>query len=125
MHDPIVLVVDDDADICYLLQQILDIRNINYVTAHSLQDAKRVLAAIRPTHIFLDMKLPDGCGFEYAQSINQTFPTIKVVITTSYFEDVEARNYVHDKFSIMRKPFNLQDVEEALASGEMVASNCP
>jgi DNA-binding NtrC family response regulator len=60
-----VLVVDDEPDICFLFEKILQKRNVQTEFAKSLADATILIENSSPYLIFLDNSLPDGRGVEF------------------------------------------------------------
>ena len=78
------LIIEDEIDICYLLSKLLTKKKIqaNYVT--SIADAKEALKKYKPEIVFLDNRLPDGKGVDFAWYIKQTNPGIKVAMITAY-----------------------------------------
>ncbi|MEE4185623.1 MAG: sigma-54 dependent transcriptional regulator [Gammaproteobacteria bacterium] len=59
-----VLLVDDDAEFCAGLAELLQLQGHDTVVAHSLSDAKSVVAERSFDLVLLDLMLPDGSGLE-------------------------------------------------------------
>jgi two-component system, OmpR family, response regulator len=78
------LVVDDEKDICYLLNNILKQKNISVSLAGSLAEAKKVTQTTQPSIVFLDNHLPDGLGLEYIRTLKETIPGTRVVMITAH-----------------------------------------
>jgi two-component SAPR family response regulator len=78
------LIIDDEIDICYLLKGILVNKEmeVNYVT--SIADAVVALEKHKPEIIFLDNRLPDGRGVDFAEHIKKVNPEAKVAMITAY-----------------------------------------
>jgi CheY-like chemotaxis protein len=64
MGKPVVLIVDDEPDICELLAITLEGMEIASRTAHDLGQAKRELSNGELDLCLTDMRLPDGDGLD-------------------------------------------------------------
>jgi DNA-binding NtrC family response regulator len=82
-HDPIAMIVDDDDDLSFLLENILKTRNIKVLSAHNLNDAQDYLAQSKPDVVFLDNWFPDGFGVNFIRKIKSTGNDIKIIMMTS------------------------------------------
>ncbi len=56
------LIVEDNIDSARMMAALVAIEGYSASTAHSLRDARRMLALQQPDVIFLDLNLPDGSG---------------------------------------------------------------
>jgi len=117
---PRVLIVDDEVDMCWALENILMLEGCKTHTATSGQGG---LDLIRNLHshislLFLDAKLPDIDGLEFADFVRQNYPKIKIIIITGYYyRDSDAvqqalANNLFDGF--IGKPFNISEIRSAL-----------
>lgn len=79
------LIIDDEADICFLLGSILRQRNFQTVFAGSIAEAEKVLAEHQDQGvIFLDNHLPDGLGINYLIALKKKYPSCTVVMITAH-----------------------------------------
>jgi DNA-binding NtrC family response regulator len=88
---PLVLVVDDDADLCASLWDVLREHGFRACLAH---DAATAVARVREDGyrvILLDMKLPDGDGSQVFQSARGTVSAGQVVVMTGHQAETEPR----------------------------------
>jgi CheY-like chemotaxis protein len=79
-HAPRVLIVDDQADICQMLTQVLEPDGYETETAIS---GKRALAAVRdhvPDLILLDVSMPGMDGYEVASLLKSDPKTASIPI---------------------------------------------
>jgi two-component system, OmpR family, response regulator len=78
------LIIDDEIDICYLLSGLLIKKKIQVDYVNSIADAVLALEKQKPEIIFLDNRLPDGKGVDFAGYIKNTYPAVKVAMITAY-----------------------------------------
>lgn len=102
------LIVDDEADICYLLKGILRHKNIEADHVSTLHDAKKFLQACEPPVIFLDNHLSDGLGINYVRQFKEQHPRTKIIMITAHdnSEDRE-RAYAEGADFFIGKPFTV------------------
>ena len=82
---PIILIIDDEHDICYLLGSMLKQKEIRTVFASSLSEADNILEHKEEfAFIFLDNHLPDGLGVNYIKRIKRNCPSCKVIMITAH-----------------------------------------
>jgi len=78
-----VLIVDDEPDICFLLDRILHKRNLKTGFAYNLAEAARVMYSDRPSLVFLDNNLPDGQGIDFIPYLKRHYPNTRVIMVTA------------------------------------------
>lgn len=83
MHTP-ALIVDDETDICFLLNGILKQKNIKANLAGSLAEAEKLIEKQPPSIIFLDNHLPDGIGLENIRRFKKNNPHAKLIMITAH-----------------------------------------
>lgn len=93
-NNPQALIIDDEADICYLLKDILKHKNIEAAYATTLAEAKQILQQYELAVIFLDNHLADGFGMDYIRHFKKEYPFSKIVMITA-----------HDNFSDRQKAY--------------------
>lgn len=81
---PHALIIDDEPDICELLELTLGRMNIDTRAATNLHQARELLAKHRFDLCLTDMKLPDGNGLELVEHIQQNYPKIPVAMITAH-----------------------------------------
>ena len=79
-----VLIIDDEADICYLLSTLLKQKNLEAEYVNTLTDAAVALKKMIPEIVFLDNHLPDGLGMNFIEYIKNHYPKIKIVMITAH-----------------------------------------
>ncbi|MDH5257522.1 MAG: sigma-54 dependent transcriptional regulator [Gammaproteobacteria bacterium] len=80
----LVLVVDDEPDICELIQITLLRMNMESHTAGTLAEANALLARNRYDLCLTDMRLPDGNGIELVETISKDYSDTPVAMITAH-----------------------------------------
>ena len=78
------LIIDDEPDIRELLEITLGRMKLDTRSARNLKEAKECLAREHYDLCLTDMRLPDGCGLELVQFIQQQYPQLPVAMITAY-----------------------------------------
>lgn len=110
MRSPLILVVDDDSELCTNLCDIFHHQKIRILTANDSANASRALQQKHFHVILVDMKLPDGHGSELLEVIKTLNPLAKTIVVTGYMSEMESR--VQDAVAgganaVIYKPFNI------------------
>jgi CheY-like chemotaxis protein len=111
---PRILVVDDEPDMCWILENILRPAGYAVTTTTSGAEALELLARGSYAAAFVDAKLPDLDGLELAALIRQQSPHTALVLISGYFypEDKTIAKGLQDELFIgfVAKPFGLEEV---------------
>ena len=117
--DPVkkALIVDDEADICFPLSNILRQANIQPVLAGSITEAENILQSPNSFYyVFLDNYLPDGLGINQVKKWKESYPSIHLIMIAahdSYQERNKATADGADHF--ISKPFSKDMIVQTLA----------
>jgi DNA-binding NtrC family response regulator len=116
LNQPLILVVDDDKDLCDSLWEIFRERGFRVSLAHDVPEATQQLAQRQFQVILVDMKLPNGSGTQILESLRQSNSQGRCVMITGFRAEMERR--VEDAMrqgasAVCFKPFN---VDELLAT---------
>lgn len=121
-----VLIIEDEGDLCLLLNILLDGTGTDVEHVQSIAKAEEYLLQEEPSLILLDNRLPDGFGIDFLSVIKEEHPAIKVIMISGVdaaAQDVALENGA-DAF--LRKPFTKaqlhQAVTELLSNEEAVTS---
>lgn len=101
------LVVDDEADLCRLMQITLRKMNINSDVAYSLATANHYLDHNRYDFCLTDLKLPDGSGIELVKRISSSSSAPVAVITAHGNMDLAIEALKLGAFDFVNKPLEL------------------
>jgi two-component system response regulator HydG len=86
---PLVMVVDDDRDLCDTLWDLFREHNLRVCLAHSADEADRLLNDRQQDVVLLDLKLPGAGGAEVYRMLRQSCPCSKVIIITGYRDEMK------------------------------------
>jgi len=84
MNNHTALVVDDEPDICELLELTLSRMKVKTRSAANLSEARALLEQQRFDICLTDMRLPDGNGIELVRHIQQLNYELPVAVITAY-----------------------------------------
>ena len=106
-----VLIIDDDRDFAQSLAMILDVKGYDVREAHSLHDARAVMAREEIDVFFLDLKLRDGSGESFLPSI-RTYSADALIIVMTGFSTFEIEEKLIGKGAslVARKPVEIDQV---------------
>jgi CheY-like chemotaxis protein len=122
----VVLVVDDDPDICWALERVLGGLGAQCIRALDGRGALQAARVNRPTMALLDAKLPDIDGLELARKLRVADPGILVLVVSGYFykDDPAIQAALEQRLihGFIEKPFShaevIETVNDALAARE-------
>jgi CheY-like chemotaxis protein len=89
VRQPLVLVVDDDCELCQSLWDVFHDRGYRVALAHNERNAGRHLGGTEFQVVLIDMKLPDGDGREVLDRVRRLNPQARTVLITGHRSDTE------------------------------------
>ena len=120
------LIVDDEPDICELLELTLGRMNIETRAATDLAQARELLAQYRFDLCLTDMKLPDGNGVELVEHITQNYPKTPVAMITAHGNmEWAIKALKAGAFDFVSKPVDLQILRNLVNTALRVSENSP
>jgi len=112
-----VLIVDDEADICELIEITLMRMNIASQSALNLTDAKFLLESEHFDLCLTDMHLPDGNGIELVEHVQKNYSDIPIAVITAHGNmDSAVKALKAGAFDFVSKPVDLQILRNLIAS---------
>lgn len=112
---PAVLIVEDDKNLVLILKKILEREGFVIEEANNLREARSKFYQYEYDTIIVDLKLPDGNGFELIKEFKSAKDMIPIIVITAFSDwssAVEAMRL--GAFYYIRKPFDNVDVIETL-----------
>ena len=79
-----LLVIDDDADLQYSLGRIFDSSNLEITAVSSGEEGLRLLPALQPDLVMMDLRLTGMSGLETLRRIRQADSKLLVILMTAY-----------------------------------------
>jgi len=117
IDQPLVLVVDDDHDLCQNLWDVLRARGYRVYLAHDDKQAAECLQGKAFKVVLIDMKLPGGDGRAVFQLVRQRNPETRTVLVTGHRSEMD-RLIQHVKAegadAVCYKPFDVPALLELL-----------
>lgn len=114
-QQPLVLFVDDEEDLCTLMQMMLSRMGIETHVAYHIAQAKKMLSEHHYDVCFTDLNLPDGSGLELVEEISQQYPQLPVAVLTAYGNmDIAIAALKAGAFDFVSKPIKQTHLEQLL-----------
>jgi len=112
-----VLIVDDEVDICELIEITLMRMDISSQFALNLTDAKILLDSEDFDLCLTDMNLPDGNGIELVEHVQKNFSDIPIAVITAHGNMESAVTALKaGAFDFVSKPVDLQILRNLISS---------
>ena len=110
-----VFVVEDNADSCQLLQEVLTYCGALVHIASSTEEALDDLTQFLPTVILCDLALPGADGFAFVRALRALPPAqggqLPAIAISAHYEDFARPEALRLGFNeFLRKPLNLDQV---------------
>jgi DNA-binding response OmpR family regulator len=107
-----ILIIDDEADIRFLLKRALSSHKFSVIEAESLKQGLELFTISEPDIIILDVNLPDGNGIYYARKFKNDK---NIVIFISADNDKLADGYKDlGANGFLKKPFVIDQLLDVI-----------
>lgn len=116
---PLVMVVDDDLDLCDSMWDVLREAGYRVGIASDEAQAAELLAAARHQVVLLDMKFPRGTGHSMFHLVRRFNPEARVVLITGHraeLSDLVERTMAEGAEAACFKPFDLPQLLKTIES---------
>lgn len=108
---PIVLVIDDQPGIRFLLDEVLTENGYEVATAANGYEGVEKAVTLHPGLILMDMKMPGMDGIETLRELKQRGQGDKVIIMTAYGEtEIVNQALELGAFAYLIKPFDIRSL---------------
>jgi len=112
-----ILVVDDEPEICEVLEAFLTSRDYRVRTALGAEEAIDIIENDNIYLTLLDIKMPNISGIELLKLIKKRQPLIEVIMITGYATLEDAITCMKEGArDFTTKPFELENIAEAVKS---------
>jgi DNA-binding response OmpR family regulator len=112
-EQPLVLVVDDDHDLCDAMWDLLRNQGYRVSLAHSLDEAQVQLHDAALQVALIDMKLPQTNGQEVFRLIRQSSPMARTIVITGHREEMDQQIQTivaEGADAVCYKPFDIKSL---------------
>jgi CheY-like chemotaxis protein len=89
LEQPLIMVVDDDPDLCASLWDVLRERGYRVALAHDEEEAARRMHDHQCRVVLIDMRLEHGDGAEVFRMVRQVDPQARTVIITGHRSELD------------------------------------
>lgn len=108
-----ILIVDDEIELCKLLENFLIKKNYEVSISHTLDRCRQLIKEHTFDFVFLDNNLPDGIGWEIAPLIVENSPNTFIAFISAY-NPIKFGLPEFAKYKIIEKPLRFSEIEKDL-----------
>ena len=109
-----ILVIEDEGDMCLLLNLLLDGKEMEVDHVPTLSKAKEFLQKDQPSLILLDNRLPDGFGVDFISFLKKNYPAIKIIMITGIDLEAEDAALEIGADNFLAKPFTKAELHKSI-----------
>lgn len=105
---PLVMVADDDCDLCDTLRDLFQEQGFRVSVAHTPGQVERQLAETSPHVVLIDLKLAEWDGLQVFEQVRAQTPGARTILVTAFRDELAPRiNVALDRgaVSVCYKPF--------------------
>jgi two-component system OmpR family response regulator len=109
-----ILIVEDEGEMCLLLNILLDGKEMELDHVKYLSDAREYLHKKQPAVVILDNQLPDGFGIDFINYIKSNYPSIRIMMISGY--DASAKDVALERGAeiYLEKPFSRDQIYQSI-----------
>ena len=112
---PLVLLVDDEPDLCTLMQMTLSRMGIKTHIAHHLQQARYFFTEYKYDACITDLNLPDGSGLDLVRHVSENYPKTPIAVLTAYGNmEIAISALKAGAFDFVSKPINQMHLNQLM-----------
>jgi PAS domain S-box-containing protein len=115
-HTATVLVIDDDPDVRAFLAESLDAFGYAVTQAQDGPQGLALIAKQKPDILLVDYAMPGMTGAEVAARVRKIHADLPIIFASGYAETAALENVRDANTAILRKPFRLGELQEAVAN---------
>lgn len=112
-----VLVVDDDADHCVMLEVALQCLGYEVALAHSCREAIAILGEDDPDALVCDLTLGDGTALDVLRAVGARRPRVCIVLSGFDSEEDRERSLAAGFDAHLVKPTSIDEIGRVLSQG--------
>lgn len=124
MSEPLALVIDDEPDICQLLEITLQRMSIKTIAVQSIKDAKKMLLSHTFDICLTDMRLGDGDGLDLVSYVQNHFPHLPIAVITAHGNmETAVKALKLGAFDCISKPVDLNQLRDIVLGALKINAN--
>lgn len=109
-----ILIIEDEGDMCLLLNLLLNRNELVVDHVKTLSGAKAFLETEEPKLILLDNRLPDGLGIDFISYLKKNFPAVKIIMISGIDAAVSDVALEAGADHFLRKPFTKAQLQQTI-----------
>ncbi|MEO6490054.1 MAG: response regulator [Ferruginibacter sp.] len=109
-----VLIVEDEGDMCLLINILLTGKGIELDHVKTLAKAVVYLEQKQPSVVILDNRLPDGLGMDFIPHIKKVHPGLKVIMISGFDSSAADVALENGADTYLVKPFSKEQLFAAI-----------
>jgi len=109
-----ILIVEDEADMCLLLNIMLTGKETELDHVKSLSAAREYLENEQPAVVILDNRLPDGYGVDFISYIKENYPSVKIVMISGLGASAKDVALYNGADLFLEKPFTKEQMYKSV-----------
>lgn len=115
---PQILIVDDDEQVLFLLERLLEKNKIECITSTSAPEALSLIESTASIKlVLLDISMPEVSGIELLEKIQKVTPSIHVIMITGLGDVETAKKCMKlGAKDFITKPFDLEYLQTSVLS---------
>ena len=111
-----VLVVDDDASVCWALEQAIQSEGHRVKAVADAYAALRSIQRERPDVVLTDVRMPGPSGLELLAELKQNYSTLPVIVMTAHGTmEIAIQAVQNGAFDYLPKPLDLDQLSAVLS----------
>jgi DNA-binding response OmpR family regulator len=110
-----ILVVDDEPEICHLIEQILKREGYQVDVSFSGIEALQMIKSFNYHLLLTDLEMPEVDGIELTRKAKKQHPEIRVIMVTGNATvDAAIRSLRHRIDGYIKKPFKISELRKVV-----------
>jgi two-component system OmpR family response regulator len=105
-----VLIVEDEGDMCLLINILLTGNGMELDHVKSLAKAETYLEENKPSVMILDNQLPDGLGMDFIPHIKKSHPDLKIIMISGFDKAAADVALENGADTYLSKPFTKEQL---------------
>ena len=119
-----VLIIDDEPDICELIEITLMRMGLQSQSAQNLTDARILLETETFDLCLTDMRLPDGNGIDLVEHVQANYPALPIAVITAHGNMESAVKALKaGAFDFVSKPVDIQILRNLVSAATTLPDN--